>query len=130
MNLVDILKEDYERFPLDQTYRIYAEDVFFKDPVIEFRGIARYQQMIGLMNTWFKSPKMDLHDIQQVGNRIHTRWTLSWTTPLPWQPRININGRSELELNEEGLITAHLDYWDCSRMDVLKQHFTFGPSLQ
>jgi hypothetical protein len=125
MNLVEILKEDYRRFPLDQTYRVYAEDVFFKDPVTEFRGIARYQQMIGLMNTWFKSPKMDLHDIQQSGNRIKTRWTLSWTTPLPWQPRIAIDGRSELELNEEGLITAHLDYWDCSRMDVLKQHFSF-----
>ncbi|MGA7951959.1 MAG: DUF2358 domain-containing protein [Gloeobacterales cyanobacterium] len=125
MNLVDILKEDYRRFPLDQTYDIYAEDVFFKDPITEFRGIARYQQMIGLMHTWFKSPKMDLHDIQQVGHRIHTRWTLSWTTPLPWQPRIAIDGRSELELNEEGLITAHLDYWDCSRMDVLKQHFSF-----
>jgi len=125
MNLVDILKEDYRRFPLDQTYRIYAEDVFFKDPITEFRGIARYQQMIGLMNTWFKSPKMDLHDIQQSGNRINTRWTLSWTTPLPWQPRIAIDGRSELELNDEGLITAHLDYWDCSRMDVLKQHFSF-----
>ncbi len=125
MNLVDILKEDYRRFPLDQTYRIYAEDVFFKDPVTEFRGITRYQQMIGLMNTWFKSPKMDLHDIQQVGDRIHTRWTLSWTTPLPWQPRIAIDGRSELELNAEGLITAHLDSWDCSRMDVLKQHFSF-----
>lgn len=125
MNLVEILKEDYLRFPLDQTYRIYAEDVFFKDPVTEFRGIARYQQMIGLMNTWFKSPKMDLHDIQQVGDRIHTRWTLSWTTPLPWQPRIAIDGRSELELNAEGLIKAHLDYWDCSRLDVLKQHFSF-----
>jgi Uncharacterized conserved protein (DUF2358) len=125
MDLIDILKEDYRRFPLDQTYRIYAEDVFFKDPVTEFRGIARYQQMIGLMNTWFKSPKMDLHDIQQSDNRIKTRWTLSWTTPLPWQPRIAIDGRSELEINGEGLITAHLDYWDCSRMDVLKQHFSF-----
>jgi hypothetical protein len=125
MDLIDILKEDYGRFPLDQTYRIYAEDVFFKDPVTKFRGIARYQQMIGLMNTWFKSPKMDLHDIQQSGNRIKTRWTLSWTTPLPWQPRIAIDGRSELELNAEGLITAHLDYWDCSRMDVLRQHFSF-----
>jgi hypothetical protein len=125
MQLIDILKEDYRRFPLDQTYRIYAEDVFFKDPVTEFRGIARYQQMIGLMNTWFKSPKMDLHDIQQSGNRIKTRWTLSWTTPLPWQPRIAIDGRSELEIDAEGLITTHLDYWDCSRMDVLKQHFSF-----
>ena len=124
MNLIDILKEDYRRFPLNQTYRIYAENVFFKDPITEFRGIARYQQMIGLMNTFFKSPSMDLHDIQQVGNRIHTRWTLHWTTPLPWQPRIAIDGRSELEINEEGLIAAHLDYWDCSKLDVLKQHLT------
>ena len=131
MNIIQILKEDYQRFPRDQTYEIYAQNVYFKDPMTEFRGIKRYQSMIGFMTHWFQNIQMELHHIEQVGDRpeplrdrIETRWTLSWTTPLPWQPRIAISGRSELILNEQNLIISHIDYWDCSRWDVLQQHFS------
>jgi hypothetical protein len=131
MNIIEILQEDYQRFPRDQTYEIYAKDVYFKDPMTEFRGIKRYQAMIGFMTHWFQNIQMELHDIKQITeiseplrDRIETRWTLSWTTPLPWQPRIAISGRSELMLNEQNLIISHVDYWDCSRWDVLQQHFS------
>ena len=121
MNIIEILKEDYKKFPDDQTYSIYAENVYFQDPMNRFKGIDRYQQMIGFMNTFFKHIKLDLHNISQVGDRIETRWTLSWTVPVPWQPRIAVPGWSELKLNADGLISSHIDYWDCSRLDVLKQ---------
>jgi hypothetical protein len=124
MNIIEILQEDYQRFPRDQTYDIYAKEVYFKDPMTEFRGIKRYQSMIGFMTHWFQHIQMELHHIEQIGDRIETRWTLSWTTPLPWQPRIAISGRSELMLNEQNLIISHIDYWDCSRWDVLRQHFS------
>ena len=122
-NIIQILKEDYQRFPVDQTYSIYAQDVFFKDPLNQFRGVERYKSMIGFIKTWFGEPKMDLYEITRSEDTINTRWTLSWTTPLPWRPRIAIPGWSELKLNADDLIIAHIDYWDCSRLDVLKQHF-------
>lgn len=121
MDIIEILKEDYKKFPADQTYSIYAENVYFQDPMNRFKGIERYQQMIGFMSTFFKHIKLDLHNISQVGDRIETRWTLSWTVPVPWQPRIAVPGWSELKLNTDGLISSHIDYWDCSRLDVLKQ---------
>lgn len=122
MDIIEILKEDYQRFPLDQTYSIYAEDVYFQDPLNKFRGVERYKQMIGFIGTWFIDPKMDLHNISRKDDVIETRWTLSWNTPLPWKPRIAIPGWSELRLNADGLIVSHIDYWNCSRLDVLKQH--------
>ena len=122
MDIIEILKQDYERFPADQTYSIYARDVYFQDPLNKFRGIERYQQMIGFINTWFIDLKLDLHDIREEDDAIETRWTLSWNTPLPWKPRIIISGWSELKLNPDGLIVSHIDYWNCSRLDVLKQH--------
>jgi hypothetical protein len=125
MNIIKILTTDYQNFPADQTYSIYAENVYFQDPMNRFRGISRYQQMIGFMNTFFKDIKLDLHSISQSDNRIDTRWTLSWTVSLPWRPRIAIAGRSELKLNSDGLIDSHIDYWDISRLDVLKQLFLF-----
>lgn len=121
-NILEILKDDYRKFPNDQTYSLYAEDVYFKDPMSEFRGCDRYRQMIGFIKTWFLNPHLDLHSIQQTGPHIRTDWTLSWTTPLPWKPNIQITGWSELTLNQAGLIATHVDYWHCSRLDVLRQH--------
>ncbi|HLO50843.1 MAG TPA: DUF2358 domain-containing protein [Kamptonema sp.] len=121
MNIIEIIKEDYKKFPAEQTYSIYAKDVYFQDPVNRFRGIGRYQQMIGFMSTFFKEIKLDLHSISHSGDRIETQWTLSWTVPVPWQPRIAIAGWSELKFDTDGLICSHIDYWKCSRLDVLKQ---------
>ncbi len=136
MDIIEILKEDYQRFPVNQTYNIYAPDVYFQDPLNKFRGVKRYQdplnkfrgvkrykEMINFIQTWFLDPKMDLHNIQRLGDTIKTEWTLSWNTPLPWKPRISIPGWSELGLNSDGLIVSHIDYWNCSRLDVVKQHF-------
>ncbi len=122
MNIIEILKEDYQRFPVNQTYSIYAEDVYFQDPLNKFRGVDRYKQMIKLIETLFIDIKMDLHSIQHLGDTIKTEWTLSWNFLLPWKPRIIISGWSELRLNSQDMIVSHIDYWNCSRLDVLKQH--------
>lgn len=124
MDIIAILKQDYQRFPDDQTYSIYAQNVYFQDPLNSFHGVERYKQMIKFIQTWFLNCQMDVHHIQPMEDIIKTEWTLSWNTPLPWKPRISISGWSELRLNSEGLIISHIDYWHCSRLDVLKQHFS------
>ena len=127
MNIVEALKTDYARFPEDQTYGLYAEDVFFKDPLTSFSGVARYRSMIHFIARWFKAVQMELHSIEQIGQRINTTWTLRWVAPMPWQPPMAISGRSELTLNNTGLIESHVDYWNCSRLDVLRQLFSTEP---
>lgn len=126
-DILEQLKADYARFPKEQTYSLYAEAVYFKDPMTEFRGRDRYRQMIGFIEQWFRNPQMEVHNLQRSGNQIRSDWTLSWNTPLPWNPRIHISGWSELTLNDEGLIVSHIDYWHCSRLDVLKQHIPVTP---
>ncbi|MBC5796313.1 DUF2358 domain-containing protein [Sphaerospermopsis sp. LEGE 00249] len=122
MDILATLKADYQRFPVNQTYSIYAKDVYFQDAVFKFRGLELYKWMIKFIQTFFLNLKMDLHNIQQQENTIKTEWTLSWDAALPWKPRISISGWSELRLNNEGLIISHIDYWHCSQLDVLKQH--------
>lgn len=121
MKIIEILKQDYQRFPENQTYSLYAKDVYFKDPLNEFRGVERYKKMIQFIETFFIHTQMDLHQIEQTDNLIKTEWTLSWNAPLPWKPRMAIPGWSELTLNDENLIVSHIDYWNCSRLDVVKQ---------
>lgn len=125
MDIIQTLRADYARFPKNQTYDLYAEDVYFKDPMTEFRGCDRYKAMIQFIDTFFLNCQMDLQAIRQEGNLIRTDWTLHWNTPLPWKPHIAIPGWSELTINDNGLIVSHIDYWHCSRLDVLKQHFAF-----
>ena len=128
MDVIEVLEMDYARFPENQTYDIYARDVYFKDPMNEFRGLERYKRMIRFIQTWFRCVEMEVHSLEQEGDRIQVDWTLSWNTPLPWQPRIQIPGRSELELNAEQKIIRHVDFWDISRWDVVKQHFSQSAS--
>lgn len=122
MNLVEIIKQDYQQFPENQTYSIYAKNVHFKDPVYDFYGLKKYQQMIVFLKKWFKNLHLELHEIKQTENQIDTRWTMSWNSPLPWQPFISVSGRSELKL-KDNLIIGHYDYWDKPFWDMIKQHF-------
>ena len=123
MDIINILKEDYQHFPNNQTYQIYAEDVYFQDPLNQFRGVKRYQQMIGFINSFFQNINLELHNITQEEDKIKTEWTLSMTSPLPWKPRLSIPGWSELKLNRDNLIISHIDYWHISRFNLLRQNF-------
>ena len=120
----DRIRQDYANFPHNQSYELYAGDVFFQDPLNRFRGVDRYRNMIGFIDRWFKVPRLTLHSLeQQSQNEFQTRWTLSWIAPLPWQPPMTISGWTDYRLNEDGKIIAHIDYWNCSRLEVLGQVF-------
>ena len=123
-DLVKILKEDYQRFPENQTYEIYAENVYFKDPLNEFRGIKKYQAMIGFLSKFFGNIEMEVHNVTQKGTTIKTEWTLNMTSPLPWKPRLSIPGWTDLEVSDENLIVSHIDRWHISPWNVLAQNFS------
>ena len=70
MTLLETIKNDYQTFPDNQTYSVYADNVYFKDPMNEFTGVKRYQEMIQFMSTWFKNIDLELHNIHQNDNMI------------------------------------------------------------
>jgi Uncharacterized conserved protein (DUF2358) len=122
-DLIAILQADYHRFPDNQTYDIYADDVYFKDPLTEFRGVKRYRTMIDFLQRFFSNIELEIHGVESAAELIKTEWTLNMTAPLPWQPRLSIPGRSELKVNQANLISSHIDYWHISPWSVLRQNF-------
>lgn len=122
-DLIAILQADYNRFPDNQTYNIYADDVYFKDPLTEFRGVKRYRTMIDFLQRFFSNIELEIHGVESAAELIKTEWTLNMTAPLPWQPRLSIPGRSELRVNSKNLIISHIDYWHISPWSVLRQNF-------
>ena len=125
-DLVQILREDYQRFPENQTYEIYAESVYFKDPLNEFRGVKKYREMIGFLGSFFSNIEMEVHNVTQTESKIKTEWTLHMTSPLPWKPRLSIPGWSDLEVNQDNLIVSHIDRWHISPWNVLTQNFDWS----
>ncbi|NEQ48833.1 MAG: DUF2358 domain-containing protein [Leptolyngbya sp. SIO3F4] len=124
LTIIEQVKADYARFPKAQSYDLYAENVYFKDPMNEFRGVDQYRRMIKFIEQWFRDIDLELHNVEQTqDNAFITRWTLHFTAPTPWQPKISIPGWSELQVDGLGLICSHIDYWNCSRWGVLKQVF-------
>lgn len=125
IDLVKIIQQDYQKFPKEQTYSIYGSDVYFEDPLNKFRGIKRYQKMIGFLERFFKDIDLELHNITQEKNIITTEWTLKMISPLPWKPRLVIPGWSELTINQDNLIISHQDFWHIAPIKVLLQNFVF-----
>jgi hypothetical protein len=122
--LLERIRHDYATFPVEQGYDLYAEDVEFRDPLNRFRGRDRYRANIGFIARWFRDIDLQLHEIRRDSEDcIHTRWTLSFTSPFPWRPRTVISGRTEMTLNAAGLIARHIDTWDLSPWAVLRQQF-------
>eukprot|EP00741_Cyanophora_paradoxa_P020306 tig00021244_g19599.t1 len=118
--IVDLLKHELPSMfePGNSVdYSIYAQDVFFQDPLNKFNGIGKYRQNISFLQTFFKDSKLDLHDIYTdvtAGGEdvVVTRWTLSMTAPFPWRPRLAFTGTSEYVLGPEGTVVRHIDKWD------------------
>ena len=108
MNLIEVVKSDYQKFPQSQTYEIYAPDVFFKDPVYEFRGLGKYQKMIGFITYWFAHLKLELHEIYQQETIIHTQWTMSWNSPLPRLQPFAANPDGHVQLDRLIQLQRHL----------------------
>ena len=127
LDLVAILRADYARFPRDQTYSLYDPQVYFRDPLNEFRGLDRYRAMIASLERWLQDIHLELHDIHQSGSHIRSEWTLRGSLSfLPWRPRLCIPGWTEMRLNPAGLIESHIDHWRCSRWEVMLQMFRSG----
>ncbi|MGF1520888.1 MAG: DUF2358 domain-containing protein [Leptolyngbyaceae cyanobacterium] len=120
----DRIRRDYANFPHNQSYDLYAENVFFQDPLNRFHGVDRYRKMIEFIDRWFQAPSLELHKLEtHASDKFQTRWTLRWVAPLPWKPAMAISGWTDYHINEAGQIVSHIDYWNCSRWDVLKQVF-------
>ena len=99
------------RESLKDIARVYADDVYFKDPFNEVRGIAAVRAVFA-------------HMFEQVGDPrfvVHNTWTGSDGAMLAWDfmferggaPML-IRGVSHVRFAADGRVTYHRDYWDAA----------------
>lgn len=131
--LTQTLKADLPTlFVKDISYDIYTNDIYFRDPVNTFKGKLNYRIIFWTLRfharLFFRNIDFDLHDLYASDDRtILGIWTVRGTLRVPWKAQILFNGTSTYKLDESGRIYEHVDRWDRSPGEVLKQFFRRRP---
>jgi hypothetical protein len=129
-SIATLQKELPTLFERDLSYDIYSQDISFKDPVNTFKGKFNYRIIFWTLRfhgqLFFTEIYFDLHNIQQPAPEsepeiILANWTVRGILRLPWKPTLFFNGYSTYKLNQAGLIDEHIDTWDRSPLEILKQ---------
>lgn len=127
--LVGTLEKDLPTlFEKDITYDIYTKDIYFQDPVNEFKGKLNYRIIFWTLRfharLFFTEIYFDVHDVNQTAkDTILANWTVRGVLRLPWKPRLFFNGYSTYKLDRDNLIYQHIDTWDRKPSEILKQFF-------
>ena len=99
---------------IDDIMAFFADEARFRDPFSDVRGKAKIRRV-------FEKTHDDLDDIRitvtdrATGTDAHyIRWTFKAQPKgiLKRQGEFVIEGMTEVHINDHGLVTAHLDYWD------------------
>jgi hypothetical protein len=118
-------------FQKDISYSIYSQDIYFRDPVNQFKGKFNYRIIFWTLRfhgrLFFTELYFDLHNVQQTDrNTIRADWTVRGTLRVPWKAKIFFNGYSIYKLNSDALIYQHIDSWDRKPSEILKQFVQKG----
>jgi steroid delta-isomerase len=87
-----------------------TDDVHFRDPFNETRGRKAYLHVLTHMFTILEGIRFDIHTQTGEGSRRFLYWTFTATHAV--LGKIMVEGVTRVELDEQGLIAAHIDYWD------------------
>ncbi|HSG03920.1 MAG TPA: nuclear transport factor 2 family protein [Marinobacterium sp.] len=90
--------------------RWVSEDVHFRDPFNDVRGLSKMQAILADMFERTDEPRFRVLEHRLGGDTGFVRWHFS--ARLPVLGKLNVEGVSRLQFNNDGLISEHLDYWD------------------
>lgn len=91
--------------------RVFASNVYFKDPFNEVRGVREVQRIFEHMFTQLHEPMFRVHEMAAHDTTAYLEWRFyfrrSATSPVQ-----QINGMSKILSDGQGKIIVHIDYWD------------------
>ncbi|MGB3239560.1 MAG: DUF2358 domain-containing protein [Geitlerinemataceae cyanobacterium] len=129
---IETLEQDLPTlFERDISYEIYTQDISFRDPVNRFKGKFSYRIIFWTLRfharLFFTEIYFDLHEIDRSEeDTILAKWTVRGTLRVPWKAKLYFDGYSTYKLNSEGKIYEHIDTWDRSAGEILRQFFRKG----
>ncbi|SDO73762.1 SnoaL-like domain-containing protein [Rhodoferax sp. OV413] len=94
---------------------IYAPDARFKDPFNDVRGLPAIQGIYQHMFTALHDPRFVVHERIVSGPQCFLTWDFEFRFKN-YHPGVTqtVHGGSHLQLDAQGRITLHRDYWDAA----------------
>ena len=88
---------------------LISKDIVFKDPFNNVKGVNAFKKIFYHMFENVKDPKFLILDYSINKKRVFLKWKMTF---FAFKSMQIIEGMSELLLNDDGKVSAHIDYWD------------------
>lgn len=108
------LLSDLSRDRLQSLAALCAEDIVFKDPFNETVGIDAYLRVLTKMFDDVESHSFTVTGRAGTGRSHYLHWLFRARLRSNGMP-LDIEGMSEVTVDENGRISRHVDYWDVGR---------------
>ncbi len=92
----------------------YHAEARFKDPFNEVQGLAPIRQVFDHMFVALNEPRFMVHDIVVQRDQCFLTWDFVFRFKRFRRELQTVRGGSHLQLNADGQITLHRDYWDAA----------------
>lgn len=100
---------------LDQLGRHYAAQARFKDPFNEVQGLTAIQAIFAHMFEQLHEPRFVVRERMRQGHRAFLTWDFLFRFKrYDTTTEQVIHGATYLEIDEQGKVTLHRDYWDAA----------------
>lgn len=92
---------------------IYADDVVFKDPFNEVKGVEEVHGVFAHMYENLNNPRFVITEYIGTQDIAYVKWDFMFTFKGEKKEQC-FEGVSRLALNESGRVNFHTDYWDAA----------------
>ena len=119
--LANLNQDNLSQLPL-----LLAEQVHFVDPFNDCRGIEAMMHVLTDMFEKLQGVRFEVQQIVENQNHGCVDWTFYAYSKITGQ--LAIRGVSRVTLDEQQLVSSHIDYWDAS--ELLAQLPAMGPAVR
>ena len=99
---------------IGQLAQVYTEDVFFKDPFNEVRGLPAVVQIFSHMFEQVDSPRFVVTSHVLQGDQAFLTWDFLFRMKRFSSAEQCIRGATHLRFGPDGKANFHRDYWDAA----------------
>jgi hypothetical protein len=113
---------------IEEFRTIYDDAVVFKDPFNEVEGIRAVYAIFEHMYKTLDNPRFIINEYVEIQDIAYVNWDFIFTFKNT-KNEISFEGVSRIQMNAEGKIVLHVDFWDAAE-HIYEKMPLLGPVLR
>jgi hypothetical protein len=102
-----------DKVQIESFQTIYDDSVIFKDPFNDVKGITAVYEIFEHMYKSLKKPRFVVKEYITKENVVYVKWDFIFAFKGEKNEN-SFEGVSRLEINTEGKVVSHVDFWDAA----------------